>query len=470
MTRVRHAMLDFRWRCRDGVLLAPRAGGIGITVDDWPEALLSMPSDLIREALRFDLGLSDSAIGDMAGSDIMASTRLFRLRHRLRKNGLLVVDMYGGDRRLARMRPLSPAFDPLRAASRGASRADRRSLSRFALMRREDGQLVLEHPEAPCDFVLEDRDLVGWIHDAAATVVAKPVSVQAAVLALLGNLGFVEDPDEEEAPDRRTWEFHDRFFHRRSRNYPDFRPTGGTFRIREPTPDGFAELLPSPPAKRAAHAGETIDLPVPKTIASASLLTVMETRRSQRKMGDIPPTLEQVATLLYRVARVTRCRSDEILFRPYPSGGALHELEFYLAVGACRGLDPGLYHYRGDIHAMTRLCPETADPAAAAMLSDCARSWNAPEESPHCLIVVSSRLPRLAWKYTAIAYRVSLLNAGVVLQSLYLVATDLGLAGCAAGSGDPDRFAHATGVSSWEETSIAEFGFGSRADCPPSEA
>jgi SagB-type dehydrogenase family enzyme len=78
--------------------------------------------------------------------------------------------------------------------------------------------------------------------------------------------------------------------------------------------------------------------------------------------------------------------------------------------------------------------------------------------------VLASRLPRLAWKYEGIAYKISLMNAGVVIQSLYLVCTDLGLNGSAAGSGRPELFAAATGASSWEETSIAEFGFGSRPD------
>ncbi len=31
----------------------------------------------------------------------------------------------------------------------------------------------------------------------------------------------------------------------------------------------------------------------------------------------------------------------EMASRPYPSGGALYELEFYAAVAACEGLDPG---------------------------------------------------------------------------------------------------------------------------------
>ena len=43
-------------------------------------------------------------------------------------------------------------------------------------------------------------------------------------------------------------------------------------------------------------------------------------------------------------------------------------------------------------------------------------------------------------------------------------AADLGLNGAASGASKPELFAQATGVSSWEDTSIAEFGFGSRPD------
>jgi len=39
----------------------------------------------------------------------------------------------------------------------------------------------------------------------------------------------------------------------------------------------------------------------------------------------------------------------------------------------------------------------------------------------------------------------------------------MGLAGCAVGSGDPDRFEQATGADPWVETSVAGFGFGRRA-------
>ena len=79
---------------------------------------------------------------------------------------------------------------------------------------------------------------------------------------------------------------------------------------------------------------------------------------------------------------------------------------------------------------------------------------------PQAVIVLASRLPRLAWKYEGIAYRLALLNAGVVIELMYLVATDMRLAPCANGSGDSRPFETATGLDPLEETAIAEFALG----------
>ena len=104
---------------------------------------------------------------------------------------------------------------------------------------------------------------------------------------------------------------------------------------------------------------------------------------------------------------------------------------------------------------------------ARMMLDFCAQAWGQPGQLPQAMVVVSSRMPRLARKYEGIAYRLSLLDAGVALQTLHLVAAELGLVGAAAGTGDPRLFAAATGNTTWEETSIAEFGFGRPAGGPP---
>ena len=73
------------------------------------------------------------------------------------------------------------------------------------------------------------------------------------------------------------------------------------------------------------------------------------------------------------------------------------------------------------------------------------------------VIVIASRLPRLAWKYQGMAYRASLMNAGVVFNLMYLVAIDMGLAPCANGTGDSRLLEEATGLDPFAETAIAEF-------------
>jgi SagB-type dehydrogenase family enzyme len=82
------------------------------------------------------------------------------------------------------------------------------------------------------------------------------------------------------------------------------------------------------------------------------------------------------------------------------------------------------------------------------------------ERQPDLTIVIASRLPRLAWKYQGMAYRASLMNAGVVFHLMYMVATDMGLAPCANGTGDSRLLEQATGLDSFEETAIGEFVLG----------
>lgn len=61
------------------------------------------------------------------------------------------------------------------------------------------------------------------------------------------------------------------------------------------------------------------------------------------------------------------------------------------------------------------------------------------------------------------AYATTLKNVGVLYQTMYLVATAMGLAPCALGGGDSDRFAAAVGSDYYTETSVGEFLLGSRA-------
>ena len=66
----------------------------------------------------------------------------------------------------------------------------------------------------------------------------------------------------------------------------------------------------------------------------------------------------------------------------------------------------------------------------------------------------------MAWKYSAIAYSLILRDVGVLLQTFYLAATDIGLAGCAVGTSNIDLFAKMTGMEFHVEGSVGQFALG----------
>lgn len=445
--------LEIRWRCGAGVGLVGRPdSSLQLIMPDRASVAIGLPPSLGRIAARLNEGLSDRDIAVAAGTDVGLMARVFALVNRFRNHGLLVADLFLEGRLLATIRPLVPDFSLEDTQTSDADGPWR--LSRFALLRADGSKWVLESSEASCDVVLRDAAILSWLHDAEAPQ-TEPGRLQ--FLQCLARLGFLESADAAEEPSRQTWEFHDRLFHNHSRALGGLRPFGRTYRFRD-----RGDEVPPLPALPPPYTGASVELPVPEPGAHGSLADVMERRRSGRHMGAPPVSLAQVATLLYRVARITDTQPAGLIRRSYPSGGALHELEFYLAVRECAGLEGGFYHYRGEAHLLTRLPGAEADTAAALMIDDCASLWMQPDEPPQCLVVISSRFPRISWNYQGVAYRISLMNAGVALQSLCLVATDLGLNGCIAGAGKSALFARATGRSSWAETSIAEFGFGSR--------
>lgn len=354
-------------------------------------------------------------------------------------------------------------------------------LSRFAYCHREGDALVLETPLFGAKAVLHDAGVAGLLAalavpsttaELAAKVPALPPECVADILRLLRTARALTTHSDEGTTEEddnvtlRLWEFHDLLFHSRSRIGRHNNPVGATFR--------HLGLLPPPPLVKEPR-GEAVTLPVPEAGAGEerlSLFDAIETRRSIRAHGEEPISLEQLGWFLYRVARI-RARWDyeirnpegvvietlELSSRPYPAGGAIYELELYLTVDRCRGLDPGLlYRYNALEHRLHRI-PAAAE-KVAALLRDASQSAGIGHR-PQVLITLASRFQRLTWKYNTMAYAATLKNVGVLYQSMYLVATAMKLAPCALGSGNSDLFAEAAGTDYYAETSVGEFMLGS---------
>jgi SagB-type dehydrogenase family enzyme len=190
---------------------------------------------------------------------------------------------------------------------------------------------------------------------------------------------------------------------------------------------------------------------------------VVEDRRSIRAHDDAAPiTADQLGELLYRCARtrsaVTR-DGMEYLSRPHPAGGAAYELELYPVVRRVAGLAPGMYHYDSHEHRLRLV--RAPGPEVGRLVQNAAAAAMAP--MPQVLIVVAARFGRLMWAYEELAYALVLKHVGVLYQTMYLVATSMGLAGCALGGGDAMAFTEATGLDYTAESSVGEFMLGSSA-------
>ncbi len=97
-----------------------------------------------------------------------------------------------------------------------------------------------------------------------------------------------------------------------------------------------------------------IQLPEPLGKGEISLEEAINLRESVRSFSPGPLSLEDVSQLLWaagglRVDTVTRHS------RTYPSAGALHPLEFYLAAGEVEGLDSGIYRYNPASHSLVQI-------------------------------------------------------------------------------------------------------------------
>ena len=333
-------------------------------------------------------------------------------------------------------------------------------LDRFAFIRRDDGRWLLESPLVGARLTFADLGAL----DA-------PV-----VRSALAAAGFLEAAPKAGSPRRealRMWEFHDLAFHSHHRLGGHRDPNGGLF--------PYVDEIDPAPAVRPPWTGERIALcRVPDDFGRESFADVLHRRRSFRTYDeDHQISVADVGALLHRSARVRSVwsasvrtpKGKEAVFeasrRPYPSGGASYELELYLAVDRCRDLSAGLYHYAPSGHELVRISGPT--PAVRRMLADAGTS-TMEIANPQILVIVAARFARVMWKYRSIAYALILRHTGVLYQTFYLAATELGLAPCALGTGNSEAFSAATGLDPVIEGSVGEFLLGGRPSAYEREA
>jgi SagB-type dehydrogenase family enzyme len=435
----------------------------------WPRAIdLGNVSTVGEAALRKLASRPESLddLTDWANSEGGEASRyeVQRLSRRLRDDGWLAVTVVVDEQRLYTLEPIR------RPPPRRSAPEEKLVLSRFAVMRRSRGYLVIESPRSWCDLIVHSAEaalLVGTLaHDNQST---PDWSFDATIYKQMLHdlywavLAVPASSSEDSELRLRQWSPHELWFHERSRL--GYRGAFG---------DGFGGTnwargtFDPIPAKHEPFGGPTISLPAADLqalrLTDPTLTTVLEGRHSVRKHDDSQPiSLQQLAELLYRAARTRYLRNIagvEYMSRPHPSGGSVYELELYPVVRLANGLPPGMYHYDSHEHQL-QVVREAGHPAVRRLLSVAAVGSVVGTE-PQVLLLIGARFGRLMWKYESMPYALILKHVGVLYHNLYCVATAMGLAACGLGSGDSVAFAEATGLDPLVESSVGEFIVGGR--------
>jgi SagB-type dehydrogenase family enzyme len=351
-------------------------------------------------------------------------------------------------------------------------------LSRFAYLRRRANEMVLESPRAGALFRICDPKIA-----AALAMLSTPQQIKrlrrqdgfpgGALLALLVDCHILFKIDAAgdaglrpaEGDDNLVlWDFHDLVFHTRSTEGRHANPLGGLY----PYVDDMAPL----PAVRPCWPGKKIDLrgfSAAPSQAASGVAKLLRERHSTRDFDDRRPiTLAELSRFLDATARVQSELKTTLdpegggpvltyTVRPYPSGGASYELELYLAVDTCDGLPRGFYHYDAGGHALVPIDVRTHE--FEALLKGAQLAMEA-AAAPQILITIAARFGRISWKYSSIAYALILKDVGVLIQTLYMMATDMGLGGCAIGSINIELFAKMTGIEFHVEGPVGQFVIG----------
>jgi len=277
------------------------------------------------------------------------------------------------------------------------------------------------------------------------------------LLLTAGVVGVVESdgtPSCDKQAEQQRWSREDASFHHRSRAGWTGKNLGATYR--------GAEDSPAPPLLHQGKGLDVVCLPRPEHKADdPGFFSVIEQRRSYRRPGQQPVKQEQLGHLLWSSLRIQEihpvqpglAHSYEAASRPVACGGAMQEIDTYLIVRRCDGVEPGVYRYAPLEHQLLRL--DALNVACEQLLQNACYA-SGTEKQPDILFQFAARYGRLSWKYEGIVYALVLKHVGVIMQQLYLVATALNLAPCSLGNGDSDLFARATSLNPWVDVCVGE--------------
>lgn len=196
---------------------------------------------------------------------------------------------------------------------------------------------------------------------------------------------------------------------------------------------------------------------------SYSLEQVMRARAARRDYVDRTIGITSLSTFLHWSCGIRRYgpayNMGEFPVRFTPSGGGLQPWEVYVVVNNVERLAQGLYHYRAPNHSLELL-------QRGQMRSRMVELGFGVEYLHYAsfICVVTCVPERFYWKYGVRGYRTAHIDVGVLVQSMWYVATALKLRSLPISGFSDDGMDKFLGLDPHDEFSMILFVVGARPD------
>jgi SagB-type dehydrogenase family enzyme len=190
----------------------------------------------------------------------------------------------------------------------------------------------------------------------------------------------------------------------------------------------------------------------------ASLEEVLQKRSSGYDYNLAPLDSSRLSTFLHYSCGVKKYVAaygrPRYPLRFVPSVGGLPDVETYLLLNRAADFEPGLYHYAPVVHALEQL---TAVDLRLQLAKSCMQDFVSRAAG---VAILTCRLDRISWKYGARSYRYAHADCGVIVENMYLVATALGMSGCAVAGFYEDKIQALLNLDGNSEMVTLLFAFG----------
>lgn len=213
--------------------------------------------------------------------------------------------------------------------------------------------------------------------------------------------------------------------------------------------------VPAPPLQKpCAENALRIDLPdgaeAASRLCSLGVGDAIQRRKSVRSYNTDALTLDELSALLWATQGVRQVLRPDCALRTVPSAGARHAFETYVAVSRVEGLPSGLYCYLPFDGQLVELGVDgqIGQKAAIACLG---QQFVASAAVSFFWTAIPARME---WRYDLAAHKVISIDAGHVVQNLYLACTALGAGTCAIAAYDQAACDQLLGIDGDEEFTL----------------